>query len=116
MREKAPGIEVGVIDNARRRTCRGVGRKVADCIALYAFDQLECVPLDTHMLKVAKTHLPANAGARFSKGLSQSTYDRVADSFRAHFGPAAGWAQCFLFADEREGTAAPRRKRSRPSA
>lgn len=27
----------------------GVGRKVADCIALFSLDKPECIPVDTHV-------------------------------------------------------------------
>lgn len=30
----------------------GVGRKVADCVALFSLDQLEAVPIDTHVWQV----------------------------------------------------------------
>ena len=29
---------------------KGVGRKVADCIALFSMDCDDCIPVDTHVL------------------------------------------------------------------
>jgi 3-methyladenine DNA glycosylase/8-oxoguanine DNA glycosylase len=32
---------------------RGVGRKVADCVALFSLDQAGAVPVDTHVWRIA---------------------------------------------------------------
>lgn len=32
---------------------KGVGQKVADCVALFSLDALDAVPVDTHMLQLA---------------------------------------------------------------
>jgi N-glycosylase/DNA lyase len=32
----------------------GVGRKVADCVALFSMDKPECIPVDTHVFQIAK--------------------------------------------------------------
>jgi N-glycosylase/DNA lyase len=35
---------------------KGIGNKVANCIALYGFHRLECAPIDTHMKQIIDTH------------------------------------------------------------
>lgn len=40
----------------------GVGRKVADCVLLFALGHGELVPVDTHMTQIAATYLSASAG------------------------------------------------------
>jgi N-glycosylase/DNA lyase len=40
----------------------GVGRKVADCVALFSLDQLGVVPVDTHVLQIAARDYRAHFG------------------------------------------------------
>ena len=70
----------------------GVGPKVADCVALYSLDQLEAVPIDTHMLKIAKEHVKVS-----TKSLTLKTYRTLSKHLQELFGQKAGWAQVFLF-------------------
>ena len=44
---------------------KGVGRKVADCIALFSMDCSETIPVDTHVFQIAKKF-------GFLKGAKQS--------------------------------------------
>ena len=37
----------------RLQGLHGVGRKVADCVALFAMDKTEVVPVDTHVWHIA---------------------------------------------------------------
>ena len=68
----------------------GVGKKVADCILLFAFHRFEAVPVDVWIDRIMRTHyLPE--GERYS-------YDKIADSARQIFGLNAGYAQEYLFA------------------
>ncbi|MFY7953851.1 MAG: DNA glycosylase [Armatimonadaceae bacterium] len=82
----------------------GLGPKIADCIALFAFDCDDAVPVDTHVWRVTKEHLdPALAG----KSLTAANYARARDAWLRRYGAHAGWAQQILFHD-----AAQRRLRS----
>ncbi len=64
----------------------GVGPKVADCVALFAYGHLEAFPVDARISKVMELEY----------GVTGS-YRRVADEGRRLFGPYAGYAQEFLY-------------------
>lgn len=76
----------------------GVGRKVADCVSVFALDQPGAVPVDTHVWAIACRYF--DPSLRSARSLTPTVYARVGDLFRARFGPHAGWAHCFLFAAE----------------
>jgi N-glycosylase/DNA lyase len=78
---------------AKERLCSlpGVGEKVADCVLLFGAGRLEAFPVDVWILKTLENRY----------GLSGWKPAQVAQFGRAHFGPAAGLAQQFLFAYER---------------
>ena len=75
----------------------GVGPKVADCIALFSLDQLDCIPVDTHVYQIACNHYKANFPGLATKSVTARVYTQVGDFFRALFGEYAGWAHSFLF-------------------
>lgn len=75
---------------------KGVGPKLADCIALFALHHTEAVPVDTHLWQAAVRHyFPEFAG----KPLTDARYRQVGDHFRDRFGCLAGWAHQYLFYD-----------------
>lgn len=69
----------------------GVGPKLADCIALYAFDRTEAAPVDTHLWQ-AYVEVYGATGT-----LTDRTKREVGDALRDRFGELAGFAQQFLF-------------------
>jgi N-glycosylase/DNA lyase len=71
----------------------GVAEKVADCVLLYAFGQLDAFPVDTWIRKVV-TRLYLNA-----KPASDRAIRGFADR---HFGGYAGYAQQYLYVHSRE--------------
>jgi len=71
----------------------GVGPKVASCVALFGLGRLEAFPVDTWIGKIL--------GEGY--GLEGWRTEALARFGRAHFGPAAGLAQQFLFARARQG-------------
>lgn len=79
--------------DARARLCElpGVGEKVADCVLLFGAGRFEAFPVDVWILKAMARRY----------GLEGWTPRQVAHFGRAHFGPAAGLAQQYLFAWER---------------
>lgn len=78
---------------AHERLCSlpGVGEKVADCVLLFGAGKLEAFPVDVW---IART-LEERYDLRDWKLPALARFGRV------HFGPAAGFAQQFLFAWER---------------
>jgi len=72
----------------------GVGPKVADCVLLMSLDQPGAVPIDTHMLTIAKKYLP---DLRTQKTVTHKIYLEVSNFFRSLYGKYAGWAHSVLF-------------------
>lgn len=72
----------------------GIGRKIADCIALFSLDADSAVPVDTHIWRLVRTHY---APELRELSLTPATYERAASAFQRKFGPFAGWAQQTLF-------------------
>lgn len=72
----------------------GIGRKIADCIALFSLDADYAVPVDTHIWRIAKTHYAPKLA---ELSLTPANYERASAAFQRKFGPYAGWAQQTLF-------------------
>ncbi|CAN5591266.1 DNA-3-methyladenine glycosylase [soil metagenome] len=71
-----------------------IGRKLADCIALFALDQTCAVPVDTHIWQAAtRLYFPQWRNT----SLTEIKYRAVGDLMRERFGERAGWAQQALF-------------------
>lgn len=70
----------------------GVGRKVADCVALFSLDQRGVVPVDTHVWQIACRYYDPSLASKAS--LTNAVYQSVNDAFIQRFGPCAGWAHC----------------------
>jgi len=78
------------VENARGELMRlpGVGRKIADCVLLFAYHFQEAFPLDVWILN-AMRHLYFARRRPSPKGLLKFT--------QTYFGPNAGYAQQYLF-------------------
>ena len=74
---------------------KGVGKKVADCIALFSLDKTDLVPVDTHMFAIAQTYMPELKG----KSLTANLYKEIETHFADLWGEEAGWAHTLLFAN-----------------
>ncbi|CAH0522126.1 unnamed protein product [Peronospora belbahrii] len=74
----------------------GVGRKVADCVALFSLEKMEAIPVDTHVWQIACRELDATLSKR--KSITPTVYRMVGDLFRTRFIRQAGWAHSILFA------------------
>lgn len=66
----------------------GVGDKVADCVALFALDRLDAVPLDTWINRAIEEYYPDCA---------RDTYAETSRAIREAFGPYAGYTQTYVF-------------------
>ena len=88
------------IDQVREALCQftGIGNKVADCIALFSLDQLDVIPVDTHVRQIAGRYFDSKLNS--SKTVTPVIYNKVGDSFRKRFPTYAGWAHSVLFAAE----------------
>jgi hypothetical protein len=77
----------------------GVGRKVADCVALFSLDKTDAVPVDTHVWDITQS-LYAQHLQKTTKSLTPKMYDEIRGVWRQTFGSHSGWAQAILFAGE----------------
>lgn len=78
----------------------GVGRKVADCVALFSLDQVEAIPVDTHVWDIALRDYDPSLSLKGAKSITPTVYEEVGDVFRNRFTTKAGWAHSVLFAAE----------------
>ena len=67
----------------------GVGRKVANCVMLFAFERLSAFPVDTWIARIMKRH--------YWRGGSEATPAVLEKRLASRFGPHAGYAQQYLF-------------------
>ena len=76
---------------------RGVGRKIADCVCLFALGEDEAVPVDTHIRQLAhRLWLPEMK----AKTITDAVYQRIVEAFAQRYGALAGWAQQFLYYED----------------
>ena len=113
VKEASIAVDKGIIDfpsikklnyqDARDVLCQvfGIGKKVADCILLFSLDKLEAVPLDRWVLRILQKYYSKEFQIT-TKSITDKTYDELHDRIVEHFGKYAGYAQQFLFKNERE--------------
>ena len=89
--------------DSRDELCQvfGIGKKVADCILLFSLDKLDAVPLDRWVLRILQKYYSKEFEIK-TKSITEKTYDELHDRIIEHFGEYAGYAQQFLFKNERE--------------
>lgn len=76
----------------------GVGRKVADCVALFSLQQHTAIPVDVHVWNIARRDY--GAALMPTKSLTPSGYKQIGDLFRQRFPLYSGWAHSLLFVAE----------------
>lgn len=72
----------------------GIGKKVADCISLMSLDKLEAIPVDTHVLSIAKNQYnfvdspnkSTTITAKKSNNLTDKAYREIGNKFRTLWG------------------------------
>ena len=113
VKEAAIAVDKRIIDfsaikkqdyqDARDTLCQvfGIGKKVADCILLFSLDKLEAVPLDRWVLRILQKYYSKEFQIK-TKSITHKTYDELHDKIVDHFGEYAGYAQQFLFKNERD--------------
>ncbi|HHV62422.1 MAG TPA: hypothetical protein GXX51_07285 [Firmicutes bacterium] len=84
------GLSLLSLDEARQSLMqlRGVGRKVADCVLLFAFQRYEAFPIDVWMERVMRYLYFRNEPV---------TLDEIQTFARRRFGDLAGFAQEYLY-------------------
>ena len=78
----------------------GIGRKVADCVALFSLDQTSAIPVDVHVQHIACRDYDATVLTDLTKSLTAGVYKDVGDIFRRRFSSYPGWAHSLLFVAE----------------
>ncbi len=79
---------------------KGIGRKIADCVALFSLDKLEAVPIDVHVKRITEKLYGSLLG---DKPRGVKDYEFVSNFWRDYFGRYAGFAQEFLYMASRDG-------------
>jgi N-glycosylase/DNA lyase len=85
----------------------GVGNKVADCVLLFSLNKLEAFPIDVWMKKTMLENYHQHFDDAFlqkalkRKSLTTTDYKHIGSFARDYFGEHAGYAQQYLFHQER---------------
>lgn len=93
-------IEDPIVVQEKLLQFSGVGRKVADCVALFSLKQGDSIPVDTHVWNIARRDYDPECTLHDVKSLTPSVYRRVGDLFRMRFPVKSGWAHSLLFVAE----------------
>jgi N-glycosylase/DNA lyase len=78
----------------------GVGRKVADCVALFSLKQDSAIPVDVHVWNIALRDYDSEGLLENAKSLTPIIYKSVGNMFRSRFLVKPGWAHSLLFVAE----------------
>ena len=76
--------------------CKGIGHKIAECVALMSLDKLDAFPVDTWILRALTTGNYAGCPIP-RKHLNDSAHKRIISWAQSYFGPYAGYAGQYLF-------------------
>ncbi len=81
---------------------RGIGNKVADCIALFSLDKMESFPIDRWTQRILLKYYKKFFDNITEKPVTEKRYEKLHEEIVEYFGPYAGYAQQFLFKMERD--------------
>ena len=85
-----PEVMRTLMEGSRRRSkANGIGPKIADCVALFALDQMNAFPVDTHIRR--------EVNDRYFHSAKLPSDAQVVEWAREKFGDYAGYAGQFLF-------------------
>ena len=87
------------------RSLKGVGPKVANCVALFSLDALEAFPIDTHIHKGLKRLYGPAPGLPPAKSPEAAS---LRHWVQERFGTYGGYASQFLFIDQYRSTLSER--------
>jgi N-glycosylase/DNA lyase len=85
----------------------GVGHKVADCVLLFSLDKLEAFPIDVWMKRIILRYYSEHFEREFvgkvqsKSSLTPYEYQAAYDFGRRYFGDFVGYAQEYLYHNER---------------
>lgn len=88
-------------------TLPGVGAKVADCVLLFSLEKLEAFPVDVWVKRALIRYYADHFDRKFiekishKQSLSKSEYERLSSFGRNYFGKYAGYAQEYIYHNER---------------
>ncbi|MCS7096135.1 MAG: 8-oxoguanine DNA glycosylase [Candidatus Bathyarchaeota archaeon] len=94
-------------------TLPGVGAKVADCVLLFSLGKLEAFPVDVWIKRALLGHYAEHFDREFvekiscKRSLSKSEYEKLSYFGRNYFGKYAGYAQEYLYHNERISYSSP---------
>ncbi|MHA2407247.1 MAG: DNA glycosylase [Candidatus Ranarchaeia archaeon] len=80
----------------------GIGKKIADCIALFGLRKLEAFPIDTHIFTSLVEKYSDVLGVSKETNLSPRVYDHLRSACQERFGVYAGYVQQYLYVHTRE--------------
>ena len=88
------------------QTITGVGWKVSDCTALFALEFLQAFPVDRWIHRAMHRLYPTLVGAKHKRKFSWSVahYRYISKAAQNYFGKYAGYAEEYLFVNERLNT------------
>ncbi|KAL9650787.1 hypothetical protein ABK040_001837 [Willaertia magna] len=79
---------------------KGVGMKVASCIALYSCDRFDVVPVDTHILKLVRNQYDIMKDIKEKKTFTKNEVKTIMSKFKELFGEYVGLAQMILYGSQ----------------
>ena len=97
-RQPYPEVMRTLMEGSRyRNKSNGIGPKIADCVALFALDQMNAFPIDTHVKRAVKD--------RYFHSAKLPSDARVVKWAQEKFGAYAGYAGQYLFYGRRQEAA-----------
>ena len=79
------------------KTLRGVGDKVANCVALFSLEKLDAFPIDVHIGRNLQELFREDPGFPASRNQKSTALRKWAQH---RFGSYTGYAETFLFIDD----------------